>query len=100
MSVQHAQLDRRLWEAARRAALARDKYRCRQCHRAGRLEVDHITPLDRGGAPYAPANLQALCRRCHMVKTDRENPGDPDRRDWRAYMKAMARGKFPFVNSQ
>lgn len=100
MGRQHTCLDRRQWEAARRAALARDKHRCCQCGKAGRLEVDHLTPLDRGGALYALANLQTLCRRCHMVKTDRENPGDPDRRNWRAYINAMARGKFPFVNSE
>ena len=57
----------------RRQALDRDRWRCQACGRAGRLEVDHITPLDDGGAPYEPANLQVLCRICHFAKTKREN---------------------------
>jgi 5-methylcytosine-specific restriction protein A len=37
-------------------------------------EVDHVIPLD--VAPelaYEPSNLVARCRRCHRVKTAREN---------------------------
>ena len=51
------------WKRARRAALERDGYRCRKCGRAaGRFEVDHVVPLEAGGAPYALDNLQSLCR--------------------------------------
>ena len=63
------------WQAVRRATLLRDRYRCRVCLRAGRLEVDHIVPVYRGGAAYDPANLQTLCRDCHIEKTRRENRG-------------------------
>jgi 5-methylcytosine-specific restriction protein A len=35
-------------------------------------EVDHITPLSRGGT-HARENLQALCKRCHSSKTARED---------------------------
>ena len=51
MSHQHTRLDRPRWDRVRRAVLRRDGWRCVQCGRAGRLEVDHITPLDRGGPP-------------------------------------------------
>lgn len=28
-------------------------------------DVHHIRDIQHGGDPYLPANLQALCRRCH-----------------------------------
>lgn len=88
MSRHHARLN-----AGRRAALAafikaRDGYRCRECGRAGRLEADHVIPLDKGGAAWDPANLQALCRPCHFAKTraERHPAPDPERELWRAYL--------------
>jgi|Tabmets5t2r1_1033131.scaffolds.fasta_scaffold183031_1 5-methylcytosine-specific restriction enzyme A len=36
-------------------------------------DVDHVVPLDRGGAPYDASNHQALCSGCHRDKTAREN---------------------------
>ncbi|MCY4508425.1 MAG: HNH endonuclease signature motif containing protein, partial [Acidobacteria bacterium] len=81
-------LGRKRWARARAAALARDGYRCRACGRFGgrALEVDHITPISEGGAPFDLANLQSLCRDCHIDKTRRERGGepDPDRAAWRA----------------
>lgn len=35
-------------------------------------DVDHMVPLDDGGDPYNPTNLQALCHPCHSRKTSRE----------------------------
>lgn len=52
------------------AVLDRDGWRCR---RVGRMEVDHVVPLDRGGDPWDMANLQTLCRGCHIAKTAAEN---------------------------
>ena len=43
----------------------------------GRMEVDHVIPLDKGGDPWDLANLQALCRDCHIKKTRRENRRTP-----------------------
>jgi len=65
-------MNRRAWRAVRAQVLARDGFRCRQCGRRGRLEVDHVVALDQGGAELDPENLQALCRHCHMVKTRSE----------------------------
>ena len=60
------------WQALRRVILERDGYRCRNCGRAGRLEVDHIRTLWRGGS-NEPDNLQALCAfPCHRDKTSAE----------------------------
>ena len=86
MSRFHFSLRPRLWQRARRKALQRANFRCQKCGLAGRLEVDHIQPLQRGGAPYARANLQALCRDCHIRKTARENRRvlNPAEKLWRA----------------
>ena len=34
-------------------------------------------PLAAGGDAYDPANVQALCRACHIVKTAAENRRQP-----------------------
>ena len=57
--------------------LIRDGYRCQLCGKAGRLEVDHIVPLSKKGDPWDLANLQALCRGCHLEKTRAEQPKQP-----------------------
>jgi len=56
---------------ARRAALARDRYRCRDCGRSARelrrgeaLEVHHVDGDARNGAPH---NLRTLCTSCHRA---------------------------------
>lgn len=36
-------------------------------------EADHILPIGLGGANHAQANGQALCTRCHEVKTVMDN---------------------------
>ena len=61
------------WGPIRRRILDRDGWRCRHCGRPGRLEVDHIRPLWKGGAPYDGDNLQVLCRGCHIRKTRKES---------------------------
>ena len=65
------------WAQVRRQVLERDGYRCRCCGRAGRLEVDHIRPLHKGGDPWSLDNLQTLARGCHIAKTRRENQRTP-----------------------
>ena len=46
---------------------------CEKCGTQVAVEVDHVVPLDQGGAPYAPENLSSLCSPCHWAKTGREN---------------------------
>ena len=88
-SRHHANLDWRRWARVRRLVLERDQWRCRQCGRAGRLEVDHVVPLRRGGSEFDLGNLQALCTTCHVRKTAAENRRhDPERDAWRAYLAA------------
>ena len=77
----------RRWRRLRDWVFTRDRWRCRACGKAGRLECDHVRPIQQGGAQWDAANLQALCRGCHFAKTYRERhpAGEhPDIRAWRA----------------
>ena len=75
MSREHKKLNQIRWSRVRWAVLRRDKYRCRSCGRAGRLEVDHVTALhlDPSQDPFDLDGLQTLCRTCHLAKTAKEN---------------------------
>ena len=73
MSGHHLHLNARRWQAVRRTVFARDGWRCTAYGKAGRLEVDHTVPLQRGGDPWALDNLQTLCRGFHLTKTRGEN---------------------------
>lgn len=46
---------------------ARDGFRCVYCEATRELQVDHITPVARGGTD-ALDNLQTLCRSCNQAK--------------------------------
>ena len=83
---------KRAWRRLRLEILERDGYRCRKCGKAGRLEVDHIKPLRRGGDEYSPGNLQAICRGCHIEKTRTEQTTHrPDPR-WQLMVAEYKRG--------
>ncbi len=58
---------RRIPDSLRAEVLLRDGARCRRCHRAINLEVDHIIPVSKGGETEE-SNLQTLCRRCNRRK--------------------------------
>ena len=75
LSRHHATIGARRWAAVRRRVFERDGYRCCECGLPGRLECDHVTPLQRepGQDPLDPNGLQTLCRACHLEKTAREN---------------------------
>jgi len=56
----------------RQRILLRDGYECRVCGQVTvNLEIDHVTPLHLGGTE-SDENRQALCRKCHSEKTERE----------------------------
>jgi len=88
----------RLWRSLRLRAIRRDGYRCVQCGRAGRLEVDHIKPLGKDGSPYDLDNLQSLCRNCHHSKTSEENKATGTlysaRREWEDYLQGLQGFKY------
>ena len=86
-----AALNRKRWTLLRLRVFERDNWRCVRCGRAGRLECDHVVPLRDGGAPWDMANLQSLCRSCHIDKTAGENRrDDPERDAWRAFVSELA----------
>lgn len=70
--------DNTAWRRARRRAVQQANGLCQQCHKPlnpaapratpDATEIDHIVPLSKGGAPYDPANLRALHRRCHQLR--------------------------------
>ena len=83
------------WRAFRLTILDRDGWRCRTCGKAGRLEVDHITPLERSGAPFEASNCQSLCVGCHRLKTAAENAKpNPERLAWQKYIADSLTGNI------
>ena len=46
----------------------RDEWKCVKCGKPGRMEVDHVIPIWNGGTDDE-ANLQTLCRGCHIDKS-------------------------------
>ena len=93
MSRHHTPIGARRWAVVRRTVFERDGWRCVECGRAGRLECDHVVPLEHepGQDPYDPNGLQTLCRACHIAKTARENRREPTPAEaaWRALVAEM-----------
>ena len=63
------------------------------CGRAGRMECDHVTPMQREPSRdvYDVNGCQTLCRGCHVEKTARENrrPLTPAEAAWRELVAGM-----------
>ena len=93
MSRNHVPLHPRRWAATRRAVFERDGWRCVRCGRAGRLEADHVIPLEwePGQDPYDLDGCQTLCRSCHIAKTAAENRREPTPAEaaWRALVEEL-----------
>ena len=87
MSRNHRRIPRKAWERVRLSVLDRDNYRCRVCGAPG-FEVDHITPMESGGAALDMGNLQTICRSDHIDKTRGENERDPELTRWRRWLSA------------
>ena len=89
MSQNHKRLNKKMWARTRSLAFHRDGFRCVKCGLAGKLEGHHKQSLHRGGAEYDPANVETLCRNCHI-----EISVSPPRLEWRRYLKK----KFQEIN--
>ena len=88
-SRHHAKLDRRRWQAARRAALQRAGHRSELSGKAGRLEVHHRVRLEDGGDPYSLDNLMVLTRAEH-IELHRDDRSTPGRAAWRSFVAEIA----------
>ena len=86
MSRFHKAIPHRRWEIIRREALERDGWRCRECGKAGRLEVHHLEPLHKGGSNDV-GNLVALCRSCHIQAHRR--PVSAEQKKWQEFAKEL-----------
>jgi 5-methylcytosine-specific restriction endonuclease McrA len=83
VSVHDPFYDTQAWRNLRQAVKLRDGWRCTNCGRqAALLDVDHIVPIGRGGAPLDPTNLRTLCRTCHNRKRTRRTPKRRNSRRW------------------
>ena len=64
------------WRKLRKVKLEQNPL-CEECFKKGvhtpAKVVDHIVPINRGGAALDIVNLQSLCDRCHNVKSARES---------------------------
>ena len=83
MSARHRTIAGRRWQETRWRVFLRDGYRCKVCHKSGRLECDHVVPLHMNPTqdPYDPAGCQTLCRGCHIAKTRAERQKATPRRE-------------------
>ena len=68
------QVRRRITAYEKRIVAARQQWKCAHCQSllTATFEVDHITPLHRGGDDDYETNCHALCCECHRKKTQRE----------------------------
>ena len=68
----------RQWQKVRRIILHKQPL-CVICHSKGRYTtantIDHIQPINKGGAVYNLENLQALCSSCHNSKSSKDRQG-------------------------
>lgn len=48
-----------------------DDGRCVQCGSSDNLHFDHIVPFSRGGTSLLPENIQLLCARHNLAKSNR-----------------------------
>jgi len=56
------------WRCVRRFVGRRDGQCVRCGKKGGEYHIDHIIPVDHGGHPFDPENLQRLCPKCHHQK--------------------------------
>lgn len=57
--------------AIKLAVWARDKGRCVRCGASDELHFDHVLPYSRGGTSVVSDNVQLLCARHNLEKSDR-----------------------------
>lgn len=85
MSRNHASL--RGWQRFRRQLLDARGWRCERCGLAGKLEIHHKRPLEKGGAAFDEENCEVLCKACHVAHHKR--PTSPAAAAWKALVRDL-----------
>ena len=89
MSKYHAAIPTRVWERLRRQAFDRDRYRCRECGKAGVLEAHHVISLESWpDQPWVASGLLTLCRGCHIEVHKRVETEED--KAWGAFLDELA----------
>ncbi|GGR60609.1 TerF-like protein [Deinococcus seoulensis] len=70
LTPQTEKASRSIPQAVKLQVWQRDQGRCVQCNDSNYLEYDHVIPFSLGGASTLN-NLQLLCRRCNLQKSNR-----------------------------
>ena len=91
----------REWKAKRRQEWLDANGPCVQCGSSDSLEVDHITPSTKVShnvwswseerRKEELAKCQVLCKKCHGIKTQKENGGPSKHGTWRMYRRYKCR---------
>ena len=55
----------------KRAVWKRDAGRCVECGSEDNLHFDHVLPYSKGGSSLVAENVQLLCARHNLAKSDR-----------------------------
>lgn len=71
-----ATMDMARWAKVRAEVVIERGGRCQDCGATHPLEVHHVRPLAKGGAPYAKSNLRLLCKFCHAHVGDTKSRKD------------------------
>lgn len=96
----------RAWRVVRQQAFERDGYRCQirgpKC-KGKATEVDHIIPVNDGGALYDLSNLRSACKTCNVGRANSQK----HREGWRRARTRIvlvtgppAAGKTTYANEQ
>lgn len=73
------------WGRFRRRLLDARGWRCEKCGKAGKIEVHHKRPLEKGGAAFDPENCEVLCAPCHIAR--HKKPPAPGVAAWRELVR-------------
>jgi hypothetical protein len=65
------ELSRRIPTAVKRIVWERDKAKCAECGSTQDLHFDHILPYSRGGTSTNPENIQLLCQKHNLTKSNK-----------------------------
>ena len=93
---------KRSWtDAQKKQCAAKASWRCGRCSQLlpSSFEIDHVTPLFRGGADDIDTNAMALCPNCHRHKTQEENIERTHMRRQRA-VEAHEQAELEWANSR